>query len=107
MEYMYDTIIANNLNHKDKLQLKIVLQKYNNRLQKYKDIVDKAPPKRSPEEYKNKMIEDTITKSRGRPNKDYTEEEIEAIKQKKEISQKDITKIILKKETSKSRVDEE
>ena len=29
------------------------------------------------------MIEDIITRSRGRPNKDYTEEEIEALKQKK------------------------
>ena len=52
-------------------------------MQTYTDIVDKAPPKRSSEEYKNKVIEDTITKSRGRPKKDYTEEEIEALKQKK------------------------
>ena len=72
-------MIYDSLNEKDKLQLKIVLAKYNNRLQKYTDIVDKAPPKRSSEEYKNKVIEDTITKSRGRPKKDYTEEEIEAI----------------------------
>ena len=50
---------------------------------RYKDIVDKAPQKSSPEEYKNKVIEDTITRSRGRPKKDYTEEEIEALKQKK------------------------
>ena len=47
------------------------------------------------------MIEDTITRSRGRPKKDYTEEEIDAIKQKKEILQKDTTKIILKKENIK------
>ena len=77
MEYIYDKkIISNSLNEKYKLQLKIVLQKYSNRLQKYKDIVDKAPPKRSSEEYTNKVIEDTITKSRGRLKKDYTEEEI-------------------------------
>ena len=48
-----------------------------------KDIVDKAPPKRSSEEYRNKAVEDTIARSRGRPNKDYTEEYIEALKQKK------------------------
>ena len=72
MEYIYDRILSNNLNEKDKQQLKIVLEKYNNRLQTYKDIVDKAPPKRSSEEYKHKVIEDTKTKSRGRPNKDYT-----------------------------------
>ena len=101
MEYIYDKIIANNLNEKDKQQLKIVLQRYNNRLQMHKDIVDKAPQKRSPEKYNNKVIEDIITRSRGRPKKDYTEEEIEALKQKKEISQKDITKIILKKENVK------
>ena len=83
MEYIYDMIIANNLNGKGKQQLKIVLQRYDDRLQTYKDIVDKAPQKRSPEEYKNKVIEDTITRSRGRPKKDYTEEEIEARKQKK------------------------
>ena len=101
MEYIYDKIIANNLNEKDKQQLKIVLERYNNRLQKYKDIVDKAPPKRTFEENKHKVIEDTITRSRGRPKKDYTEEEIEALKQKKEILLKDITKIILKKENNK------
>ena len=101
MEYIYDKIIANSLNEKGKQQLKIVLQRYNNRLQKYKDIVDKAPQKRSPEEYKNKVIEDTITRSRGRPKKDYTEEETEALKQKKETFLKDITKIILKKENIK------
>ena len=101
MEYIYDKIIANNLNEKDKQQLKIVLQRYNNRLQQYKDIIDKAPQKRSPEEYNNKVIEDIITRSRGRPKKDYTEEEIEALKQKKEILLKDITKIILKKENNK------
>jgi hypothetical protein len=83
MEYIYDKIISNTLNEKDKQQIKIVLEKYKNRLQKYKDIVDKAPPKRSPEENENKVIEDTITKSRGRPKKDYTEEEVEALKQKK------------------------
>ena len=53
-------------------------------MQTYKDIVGKAPPKRTSEEYTNKVIEDTITKSRGRPKKDYTEEEIEALKQKKQ-----------------------
>ena len=83
MEYIYDKIISNTLNEKDKQQIKIVLEKYKNRLQKYEDIVDKAPPKRSFEENKHKVIEDTITKSRGRPKKDYTEEEIEALKQKK------------------------
>ena len=101
MEYIYDKIIANSLNEKDKQQLKIVLQRYNNRLQKYKDIIDKAPQKRSPEEYTNKVIEDIITRSRGRPKKDYTEEEIEALKQKNEILQKDITKIALKRENNK------
>ena len=83
MEYIYDKIISNSLNEKDKQQLKIVLQRYNNRLQKYKDIIDKAPQKSSPEEYKHKVIEGIITRSRGRPKKDYTEEEIEALKQKK------------------------
>ena len=101
MEYIYDKIVANSLNEKDKQQLKIVLQRYNNRLQTYKDIVDKAPPKRSSEEYKNKVVEDTITRSRGRPKKDYTEEEIEALKQKSEILLKGITKIILKKRNIK------
>ena len=52
-------------------------------MQTYKGIVDKAPPKRSSEEYKNKVDEDTITRSRGRPLKNYTEEEIEARKQNK------------------------
>ena len=83
MEYIYDKMISNSLNEKDKQQLKIVLQRYNDRLQNYKDIVDKAPPKRSSEEYKNKVVEGTITRSRGRPKKDYTEEDIEALKQKK------------------------
>ena len=83
MEYISDKIIANSVNEKDKLQLKIVSQRYSNRLQKYKDIIDKAPQKRSPEEYNNKVIEDIITRSRGRPKKDYTEEEIEALKQNK------------------------
>ena len=69
MEYIYDKIISNNLNEKDKQQIKIVLERYNNRLQKYKDIIDKAPQKRSPEEYKHKVIEDIITRSRGRPTK--------------------------------------
>ena len=67
-------------------------------MQTYKDIVGKAPPKRTSEEYTNKVIEDTITKSRGRPKKDYTEEEIEALKQKNKISQKGITNITLKQE---------
>ena len=106
MEYIYAKTISNNLNAKDKQQLKIVLERYNNRLQKYKDIIDKAPQKRSFEENKNKVIEDTIPRSRGRLKKDYTEEEIEALKQKNEILLKDITKIMLKK-TSKSRLDEE
>ena len=70
-------------------------------MQTYKDIVDNAPPKRSVEEYKNKVIEDIITRSRGRPKKDYTEEDIETLKQKKEILLKDITKIILNKENIK------
>ena len=51
----------------------IVLQKYNNRLHKYKDVINKAPPKRSFEEYINKVIEGTITRSRGRPKQIYTE----------------------------------
>ena len=58
----------------------------------YKDIVDKAPPKRSPEENENKVIEDTITTSRGRPKKDYTEEEIEALKQKARYCKKTLRK---------------
>ena len=86
MEYIYDRIIANSWNGNGKRQLKIVLQRYNNRLQTYKDIVDKAPPKRPPEEYKNKVIEGIITRSRGRPKKDYTEEEIEALKQNRDIA---------------------
>ena len=83
MEYIYDKIISNSLNEKDKQQIKLVLQKYNNRLQKYKDIIDTAPPKRTSEENKNKVIEDTIPRTRGRPKKNYTEEEIEVLKQKK------------------------
>ena len=83
MEYIYDKIIANSLNEKDKQQLKIVLQRYNDRLQTYEDIIDKAPQKRPPEEYNNKVIEDIRTRSRGRPKKYYTEEEIEAPRQKK------------------------
>ena len=51
MEYIYDKIIANSLNEKDKQQFKIALQRSNNRLQKSEDITDKAPQKRSPEEY--------------------------------------------------------
>ena len=88
------------------------MRKINNKLKQYqrdttidcksiKDIVDKAPPKRTFEENKHKVIEDTITRSRERPKKDYTEEEIEALKQKKEILLKDITKITLKKENVK------
>ena len=69
MEYIYDKIIANSLNEKDKQQLKIVLPRYNNRLQKYKDIKDKAPQKCP---HKNNVIEDIITRSIGRPKKDYT-----------------------------------
>ena len=99
MEYIYDEITSNNLNEKDKQQIKIVLERYNNRLQKYKDIVDKAPPKRTFEEHTHKVIEDTITRTRGRPKQDYTEEEIEALKQnKKKILLNDITKITLNKE---------
>ena len=56
MEYIYDKIIANSLNEKDKQQLKIVLERYNNRLQQYKDIVDKAPPKRTFEENNIKSL---------------------------------------------------
>ena len=33
MEYIYDKIVSNSLNEKDKQQLKIVLERYNNRLQ--------------------------------------------------------------------------
>ena len=80
MEYIYDKIISNSLNEKDKQQIKLVFEKYNNRLQKYKDIVDKATPKR--ESLLKEMVEDIKPKSRGRPKKDYTEEEIEALKQK-------------------------
>ena len=83
MEYIYDKIISNSLNEKDKQHIKLVLQKYNNRLQKYKDIIDTAPPKRPFEENKNIVIEDTIRRTRGRPKKNYTEEEIETLKQKK------------------------
>ena len=68
MEYIYDNIISHSLNEKDKQQLRILLQKYN-RLQMYKGIIDKAPPKRSSEEYKNKVMEDVITRSRGRLKK--------------------------------------
>ena len=83
MEYIYDKIIPNNLNEKDKQQIKIVLARYNNRLQKYKDIIYTAPPTRSFEENTNKVNEDTIKRTRGRPKKQYTEEEIEALQQTK------------------------
>ena len=92
MEYVHDKMIFDNLNEKDKQQLEIVLEKYNNRLQTHKDIVDKAPPKRSSEEYKNKVIEGTITKSRGRPKNNYTEEEIEALERKKRYRKKTLRK---------------
>ena len=93
MEYIYDKIIANSLNEKGKQQLKIVLQIYNNRLHKYKDIVNKAPPKRFFEENTNKVIEDILTRSRGRPKKYYTEEDIEALKPKKgDIAKKTLRK---------------
>ena len=92
MEYIYDKRVSNSLNGKDKLQLKIILQRYNNRLQKYTDIIDTAPQKRSFEENKNKVIEDTLPRSRGRPKKDYTEEEIEALKQKKKYRKKTLRK---------------
>ena len=36
MEYIFDQIIPNSLNEKDKHQLKLVLHRYNNRLQNYK-----------------------------------------------------------------------
>ena len=83
MEYIYDNLISDNLNGKDKQQLKIILERYSNILQNYKHIIDKAPQHRSPEEYNNKVIEDIITRSRGRPKNDYTEEELEALKQTK------------------------
>ena len=98
MEYIYDKIISNNLNEKDKQQLKIVLERYNNRLQKYKDIVDKASQKPTPEEKTNKDIK---VRTRGRPKQQYTEEEIEALKHKNKILQKNIMNIILKKENFK------
>ena len=102
MAYIYDKIIANSLNEKDKQQHKIVLQRYNNRLQKYKDIIGKAPQKRSPEEYNNKVIEDIITRSRGRPTKDYTEEYIEALTQnKRDIAKRHYEKNIEKKKQQK------
>ena len=69
MEYSYDKIVANSLDEEDKQHLKITLQRYSNRLQTYKDIVNKAPPKRSFEENTNKVIEGIITRSRGRPKK--------------------------------------
>ena len=102
MEYIYDKVIANSLDEKDKQQLKAVLQIYNNRSQTCKDIVDKAPQKRSPEEYKNKVIEGTITRSRGRPKKDYTEEGIEALKQNKKDIAKRHYENNLEKKTSKA-----
>ena len=84
--------------------MKIVLEKYNNRLQTYKDIVDKASPKRSSEEYAYKVVEDTITKSRGRLKTNYRRRD-RSTSQKTEISQKGITNIILKKGNTKSRMD--
>ena len=56
MEYIYDKIISDNLSEKDKQQLKIVLQRYNNRLQTYKYIIDKAPQKRTFEEHRIKSL---------------------------------------------------
>ena len=103
----WNTFISNSLNEKDKLQLKIVLEKYNSRLHKYKDIVDKAPPKCSSEEYTNKVIEGTMTKSRGSPKKHYTEEGIEALKQKRDIAKRHYENNSDKKKTSKSRMDKE
>ena len=76
MEHICGKIISDNLHEKDKQQIKVVLEKYNNRLQTYKDIIDNAAPKRSSEEATNKVVEDTKPKSRGRPKKDYTEEYI-------------------------------
>ena len=82
MGYIHDKIVSTSSNEKDKKQLKIVLERYSNILQTYKGIVDKAPQKRSYEENKDKVIEDTITRSRGRPKNKYTEEDIEALKQR-------------------------
>ena len=67
MEYSYDKIVANSLDEEDKQHLKITLQRYSNRLQTYKDIVNKAPPKRFFEENTNKVIEDKSFKSLGKP----------------------------------------
>ena len=65
MEYIYDQMVSNSLNEKAKQQPKLVLQKYNSWLQQYKGIVDKAPQKRTSEEYTDKVVEGTIAKSRG------------------------------------------
>ena len=72
MEYFYDKILSNNLNETDKQQLKIVLQKYNNRLQKHKDVIGNVKTD-------DLINENTKPKSnRGGPKKEYAEEEIEA-----------------------------
>ena len=71
------------MNEKYKQHIKLVLQKHNNRLQKYKDIIYTAPPKRSFEENKHKVNEDTTKRTRGKPTKNYTEEGIETLKQQK------------------------
>ena len=107
MEYIYDKIIYNSLNDKYQLHIKLVLEKYNNRLQTYKYIVDKAPPKRSSEEYTNKVVEDTITKTRGRPKKYYTEEDIEALKQKQRYIAKMHYENNSEKKHQKNRMDTE
>ena len=68
MEYFYDNIFSNNLNETDKQQLKIVLQKYNNRLQKYKDVIGQV---QTNDLTTNKVDENTKPKSnRGRPKKE-------------------------------------
>ena len=101
MEYIYDRMISNSLNGKGKQQLKILLERYNNRLQTNRTIIDKAP-KRSSGKYTHKVIEDTITRPRGRPKQNYTEEEVEALKQKKtRYYKKALRKKTLKKENIK------
>ena len=94
-------IISNSWHEKDKQQIKVVLEKTTIGCESiqiyYIKLLRSALPKRPQIKWlripNQNQEEDLI--------KDHTEEEIEAIKQKKEMLQKCITKIISKKESNK------
>ena len=90
------SLYNNNIIDNEKAQLKITLDRYHKILQKYKDIIDNAKHTVT-RELTSASEASPKPKSCGRPKKQYTEEEIETLKQKNEILQKDIIKIIWEK----------